>query len=110
MGRWAVVLLHLVMTGADINIASGHVNPVQTLANVFIERFGADPVAARVRAAQVAALALGWRLFERYLIIAGDLGAVSIEALHDEVTALNRYLGTVPWPLGDQRIVGDSEW
>ncbi len=102
MGRWTVVLLHLVMSGADINAAVEHVNPIQTLADVFVDHFGADPVGARVRAAQVAALALGWRLFERYLIVAGDLGALGPEVLHDEVTALNRHIGGIPWPLTDQ--------
>ena len=41
--------------------------------------YGLDPVAARLRAAQIVAAALGWRIFEDYLIEAGELEAVPVE-------------------------------
>jgi len=99
--KWGVVLSYLLESGADLSVTVERVNPVTSLANVFVERFGADPVSARVRAAQVGALSLGWRTFERYFVIAGGLEEIELQALHDEVTAVGRRLGSLPWPLSD---------
>ena len=65
-------------------------NPVATLARVLEDSYGADRAGAMVRAAQFGALALGWRLFERYLIAAGGLESIPVQDLRDGVTALNR--------------------
>ncbi len=43
------------------------------------EGYGLDPRAARLRAAQIVAAALGWRIFEAYLIDAGGLGDVPLD-------------------------------
>lgn len=98
MGRWIVVLHHLVVTGAGRDRTTASFNPVRALAGVLEENYGADPAGTAVRAAQIAALALGWRLFERYLIAAGGLEAIPVQDLRDEVTALNRRIGATPWP------------
>lgn len=98
MGRWIVVLHHLVVTGAGQDRTTASFNPVKALAHVLAENYRADPAGAAVRAAQIAALALGWRLFERYLIAAGGLESVPLQDLRDEVTALNRRIGATPWP------------
>ena len=100
MGRWIVLLRHLVITGAGPDRATASFNPVRALARVLEDNYGADPAGAAVRAAQIAALALGWRLFERYLIAAGRLEQIPVQDLRDEVTALNRRIGATPWPSG----------
>ena len=98
MGRWIAVLHHLVVTGAGQDRTTASFNPVKALAQVLAENYRADPAGAAVRAAQIAALALGWRLFERYLIAAGGLESIPLQDLRDEVTALNRRIGATPWP------------
>ena len=98
MGRWIAVLHHLVVTGAGPDRTTAFVNPVRALARVLAENYGAGPAWAAVRAAQIAALALGWRLFERYLITAAGLEPIPVQDLRDEVTALNRRIGATPWP------------
>ena len=98
MGRWIAVLHHLVVTGAGPDRTTASFNPVRALARVLEENYGAAPAGAAVRAAQIAALALGWRLFERYLITAAGLEPIPVQDLRDEVTALNRRIGATPWP------------
>jgi len=98
MGRWVVLLRHLVITGAGPDRTTASVNPIRALARVLEENYGAGPAAAAVRAAQIGALALGWRLFERYLITAGGLEQIPLQDLRDDVTALNRRIGATPWP------------
>ena len=65
-------------------------NPVLALARVTGEAYGMDDEAARLRGAQIVASALGWRLFEDYVIGAGGLGDVPLQVLHDELTAMHR--------------------
>ena len=55
-------------------------NPVATLAGVLEDSYEAGPAGATARAAQFDALALGWRLFERYLIAAGGLDSIPVQA------------------------------
>ena len=54
--------------------------------------------AARLRAAQIVAAALGWRIFEDYLVAAGELGAVPLDTLREELVHSARRLGATPWP------------
>ena len=61
MGRWIVVLHHLVVTGAGEDRTTASFNPVKALAQVLAENYRSGPAEAAVRAAQIAALALGWR-------------------------------------------------
>ena len=53
--------------------------------------------AAQPAGAQIVASALGWRIFERYLVEAGELD-IGIDELRAELTALHRRLGATPWP------------
>ena len=96
MGRWTILVSHLVISGVDPERLEGAFNPVQALAQVLEESYGLEPFDARIRGAQIAAHALGWRLFEPYLVRAGDLQSIPIETLRDEYTALNRRIGATP--------------
>jgi TetR/AcrR family transcriptional regulator, repressor for neighboring sulfatase len=97
MGRWAMVLTHLVTTHDDVGQAVTSVNPVLAVAQVLEEAYGLDGRSARLRAAQIAALALGWRVFEPYLVAAAQLEAVPREVLHDELLATHLAIGSTEW-------------
>jgi len=64
--------------------------------------------AARLRAAQIVAAALGWRIFETYLVDAGGLGDVPLDTLRDELARSGRRLGATPrpWPPDPQPRTG----
>ena len=62
------------------------------------EGYGLEPRAARLRAAQIVAAALGWRIFEEYLVTAGRLEDVPLETLREELAHSARRLGATPWP------------
>jgi hypothetical protein len=51
-----------------------------------------------LRAAQIVAAALGWRIFEDYLVQAGGLEAIPLATLRDELARSARRLGATPWP------------
>ncbi len=73
-------------------------NPVRAIAEVAEHEYGLDPAAARLRGAQVVASALGWRLFEDFLIEAGGLDDEPIEGLRHELTGLHRRIAATPYP------------
>jgi TetR/AcrR family transcriptional regulator, repressor for neighboring sulfatase len=73
-------------------------NPVQAMASTLEEGYGLDSRSARLRAAQIMAAALGWRIFEDYLVQAGGLDAVPLATLRDELAQSGRRLGATPWP------------
>ena len=95
--RWARVASAMVVSGRSL-AGTDQFNPVQILADTLVDAYGADPLTARLRAAQVVAAAVGWRIFEDYLIGAGQLGEVPIEELRTEVTRSARRLAATPWP------------
>ena len=97
MGKWVRVANALVVSGQPL-VATEAFNPVQAMARTLEDAYGLDPLAARVRAAQIVADALGWRVFEDYLIQAGDLDGVPLDALHEELVHSARRLGATPWP------------
>ena len=47
--------------------------------------YGLADEAARLRAAQIVAAALGWRIFEDYLVQAGGLEAIPLATLREEL-------------------------
>ena len=97
MGRWTRIASYLAVSGAPPSEAPPF-NPVLALAETIQQAYGLDPAAARVRGAQIVASALGWRLFERYLIAAGDLDDLPVDVLRADLTATHRRLGATPWP------------
>ena len=97
MGQWVRVANALVIAGQPVG-PSARFNPVQAMASTLEEGYGLDSRAARLRAAQIVAAALGWRIFEAYLIEAGGLGDIPLETLRDELARSARRLGATPWP------------
>ena len=97
MGQWVRVAGALIIAGRPV-VPSGRFNPVQAMATTLKEGYGLDPRAARLRAAQIVAAALGWRIFEAYLIEAGGLDDFPLAALRDELARSARRLGATPWP------------
>ncbi len=84
------------LTGQDAADALGVDNPVQSMVDVIVEHNGLDRRAASIRAAQIFGSALGWRLFEPYLITAVGLGDEPLDGRHDELTAIHQRIGSTP--------------
>jgi TetR/AcrR family transcriptional regulator, repressor for neighboring sulfatase len=97
MGKWVRVAGALMIAGRPVG-PSARFNPVRAMATTLEEGYGLDPRAARLRAAQIVAAALGWRIFEAYLIEAGGLGDVPLATLREELARSARRLGATPWP------------
>ncbi len=97
MGRWTRMLMHLVVTGGGAELLT-RFNPVLALSQVLHEQYGVDEVSARVRSAQIAASALGWRTFEDYLVKAVGLDAIERAALRDDLHHTHQWLGSTPYP------------
>lgn len=91
--RWVRIMAQ-VIGREDQTVSIDAWNPVAAVAAVGEAQAGLDPRTARVRAAQVAALAFGWRLIESYLVEAGDLGDVPLARLREELNLVNRLLIT----------------
>ena len=97
MGKWSRVASTLVIRGRDLAGRPGF-NPVIAMAETLADAYGLDPVSARLRAAQIVATAIGWRVFEDYLVMAGELEVVPLETLREELVHSARRLGATPWP------------
>jgi len=97
MGTWVRIASALAIAGRPL-VAHARFNPVLAMANTLVDGYGLDPQAARLRAAQIVAAALGWRIFEEYLIEAGELEALPLETLREELACSARRLGATPWP------------
>jgi AcrR family transcriptional regulator len=97
MGKWSRVASALIIRGQTLAGRPGF-NPVIAMADTLAEGYGLEPLAARVRAAQIVATAIGWRVFEDYLVTAGQLDAVPLETLREELVHSARRLGATPWP------------
>ncbi len=97
MGKWVRIAGALAIGGNRL-VGHGGFNPVLAMAKTLTDGYGLDPEAARLRAAQIVAAALGWRIFEEYLIAAGELEAVPLETLRAELASSARRLGATPWP------------
>ncbi len=97
MGKWSRVATSLVIRGHDLAARPGF-NPVNAMAGTLADAYGLDSVASRVRAAQIVATALGWRIFEDYLVAAGELDEVPLATLREELVHSGRRLGATPWP------------
>ena len=97
MGRWVRIAASLAISGRSLR-SRPDFNPVVAMAETLRAGYGMDAQAARVRAAQIVATALGWRIFEDYLVTAGGLGSVPLAALREELVHSARRLGATPWP------------
>ena len=97
MGKWVRIAAALVISGRSLEIRR-EFNPVVAMAETLMAGYGLADEAARLRAAQIVAAALGWRIFEAYLVEAGDLSDVPLETLRDELAHSARRLGATPWP------------
>ncbi len=97
MGRWVRLASQLVVDGRSI-VGRSEFNPVVAMASTLMEGYGMDDLAARVRAAQIVATALGWRIFEDYLVESAHLDEVPLETLREELVHSARRLGATAWP------------
>jgi TetR/AcrR family transcriptional regulator, repressor for neighboring sulfatase len=97
MGQWVRIAAALAISGRRLE-ARHDVNPVLAMAETLRVGYGLDAEAARVRAAQIVATALGWRVFEDYLVDAGNLGSIPLGELRDDLVHSSRRLGATPWP------------
>lgn len=95
-GKWVRIAAALAFSGRSPE-SHRDFNPVAAIAHTLMAEYGIAEEAARLRAAQIAAAALGWRIFEAYLVEAGRLGDVSLETLRDELARSARRLGATPW-------------
>lgn len=93
--RWVRIMAE-VAGRADRRVSVDRWNPVTAVAGVIEANTSLEGTAVRVRAAQVTALAFGWRLVEGYLVEAGQLDEVPLATLRDELNRANRFLMTRP--------------
>lgn len=97
MGRWTRVLTHLVLTDPDAAIEIGRA-PVEKLAEAVESLYDQDRDAARLRVTQVMASAIGWRLFEPYLVASAGIDSLSLADFRAELTRAHRRLAATPFP------------
>lgn len=97
MGQWVRIAAGLAISGRQLPVDAEH-NPVTAMAATLVEGYGVDSRSAQLRAAQIVATALGWRVFEDYLVEAGGLGDVPLQHLREELVHSGRRLGATPWP------------
>lgn len=93
--RWVRIMAE-VAGRADRRVSVDRWNPVTAVAGVIEANTSLEGTAVRVRAAQVTALAFGWRLVEGYLVEAGQLDEVPLATLRDELNRANRFLMARP--------------
>jgi AcrR family transcriptional regulator len=97
MGRWTRVLTHLVLVDPDAAVELG-AGPVREVRDAIEHVYGQDAEAARLRVAQLMASAVGWRLFEPFLIASAELDALPLDTVRAELTRTHRRLGATPFP------------
>ena len=97
MGQWVRVAAALAIRGRPL-ASHPDFNPVVAMATTLAQGYGLDELSARVRASQIVAAALGWRIFEDYLLESGDLHRLPLQDLRDDLAHSARRLGATPWP------------
>lgn len=97
MGRWVKVLTYLVIVDPAVASEVGSA-PIHRLTDAVSEAYGLDQRAASLRVAQVLGSAIGWRLFEPYLVDAAGLSDVPLDELREELTRTHRRIGATPLP------------
>jgi AcrR family transcriptional regulator len=97
--QWLALLAHHAHTGTTPGPSVE--SPVRFLAGQIRERFGYDERSAALRASQVMALALGWRLFEGFLLEEVGLGDLDRDLVRDDLNAIQHRFAADPWTLAD---------
>ncbi len=97
MVRWTRVLTYFVVVDPELAVEVGSA-PLHELSAVVTRIYGQDEESARLRIAQLMASALGWRLFEPYLMAASGLADSSLEEVRMELTHTHRRLAATPLP------------
>lgn len=97
MGKWSRIFGSLTIAGHPLAVHTSF-NPVLALAQVAEDNYAVDSWTARIRAVQIAAAALGWRIFEDWLVAAAQLDDMPLQTLRDEVVHSARRLAATPWP------------
>ena len=100
MGQWVRIAASLTISGRPLHV-DPELNPVTAMAETLVDGYQVDARSARLRAAQIVAAALGWRVFEDYLVAAAGLEDVSLEQWRGELVHSARRLGATRWPSPD---------
>jgi TetR/AcrR family transcriptional regulator, repressor for neighboring sulfatase len=98
MGRWVRIAAVMAISGRPLPVTPDEANPVTAMAHTLAEGYGVDDESARVRAAQITAAALGWRIFEDYLVQAAGLDEIGLETLREDLAHSARRLGATAFP------------
>ena len=96
MGKWVRIGAAMAIAGRPL--PRGEVNPVRAMASTLVAAYGLSEEAARVRAVQIVATGLGWRIFEEYLVEAAGLESIPLDELRADLVHSGRRLGATPWP------------
>jgi hypothetical protein len=75
MRKWFRIAAALVISGRSLE-SRPDVNPAMAMAETLMAGYGLAAEAARLPAAQIVAAALGWQIFEDYLVPTGGLEAI----------------------------------
>lgn len=97
MGRWTQVLADLMVTEPDVAVDIGTA-PVRELRTVIETVYGLPREAASLRVAQLFGSAIGWRLFEQFLVSSAGLDDMDLDDVRSELTRTHRRLGATPYP------------
>lgn len=97
MVRWTLVLAYLVITDPSDAISIGAAVTDQLRAAIE-DVYDVTPQAARLRAAQIMASAIGWRLYEPFLVASAGLEDQPLDQVRTELTRSNRRLAATPLP------------
>lgn len=97
MNRWVRVLAYLVQVDPDAAVRIGTA-PMDELAAIVEVIYDQSPEAARLRVAQLMGSAIGWRLFEPFLVASAGLGDMPLDEVRLELTRTHRRLGATPYP------------
>jgi len=87
------IIAHLTLEGYDISAYKTHSPVVDVILSAIHDHEEVDDRAARIRALQILALGLGWRLFESFLLSATGLDEDDHEAVQEAIRATNIMIG-----------------
>ncbi len=96
IGRLLALLVHYSTVGKPP--PTDGPNPIRALGDILEEHFGLDHRTARLRAAQIASTAFGWRIFEDYLVESAEIEELDSDVLRVDLNAILRHMGAIGWP------------